>query len=321
MHLCYVDEAGNGQTLDPARPDAPPVLVVGGFTVPRNHVRSLTWAFLDVKKHYRPQLRNAEQLSDVIQHEIKGADVRKNLRAGNHGWRRAAMELISSLLDMLEAHEARVLARVWIKEEGQAFDESGVYPSSVAALNETFQAQLAHEHSRGMMVLDSRTKVKNAPNVHCVTTRKYRAGGDVLRGVIESPVFGHSDTHTLLQVADLLVSSLLFPIACHAYLSDVSWNVHCDDAYAPLREQFGHRLKKLQFRYQDPSRKWRGGIVVSDRRTRQSSSLMFGAPEASRTAASIPAQPQGAHHQGPVLPGAGQLGEVREFGEGRPSAV
>ncbi|WP_258039721.1 DUF3800 domain-containing protein [Streptomyces sp. SM1] len=129
MHLCYIDEAGNGQTLDPVRPDAPPVLVVGGFTVPRAQVKTLTWAFLDVKKHYRPQLRNAEQPSEVIQHEIKGADVRKNLRAGNHNWRRAAMELVSSLLDILESHDTRLLARVWVKEEGLAFDESGVYPA------------------------------------------------------------------------------------------------------------------------------------------------------------------------------------------------
>lgn len=307
MHLCYIDEAGNGQTLDPARPDAPPVLVVGGFTVPRAQVRSLTWAFLDVKKHYRPQLRNAEQLSEVIQHEIKGADVRKNLRAGNHNWRRAAMELAASLLEILEAHEARVLARVWIKEEGLAFDESGVYPASVAALNETFQAQLAHEHSRGMMVLDSRTKVKNAPNVHCVTTRKYRAGGDSLRGIIESPVFGHSDTHSLLQLADLLVSSLLFPIACHAYLNDVKWNVHCDDAYEPLREEFGARLRKLQFRYQDAVGKWRGGIVVSDRRTQQSSSLMFGpAKTVTMPTTALPGQPGAPAPQRPEAePGTG----------------
>lgn len=65
-------------------------------------------------------------------------------------------------------------------------------------------------------------------------------------------------------------------IACHAYLSDVTWNVHCDDAYRPLRERFGVRLMKLQFRYRDPVGKWRGGIVVSDRRTEQPSSLMFG---------------------------------------------
>ncbi|MFF4759672.1 hypothetical protein [Streptomyces sp. NPDC001292] len=76
----------------------------------------------------------------------------------------------------------------------------------------------------------------------------------------------------MYQLSDLVVSSLLFPIACHAYLSDVTWNVHCDDAYQPLREQFGERLRKLQFRYQDPAGKWRGGIV---RRTGQSSSLMF----------------------------------------------
>ncbi|HEY9441498.1 MAG TPA: DUF3800 domain-containing protein, partial [Streptomyces sp.] len=183
MHLCYIDEAGNGQALDPARLDAPPVLVVGGFTVPRAHVKDLTWDFLNVKKQYRPQLRHVMHLSELIQHEVKGSDVRKNLRAGNHNWHRAAMELLASLLDILE--------------EGLAFNESGVYPSSVGSLTETFQAQLAHEHSRGIMVLDSRTKVKNAPNVPCVTARKYRTGGDGLRGIIESPVFGHSDTHTL----------------------------------------------------------------------------------------------------------------------------
>ncbi len=51
MHLCNIDESGNGQTLDPARPDALPVLVVGGFTAPCAHVKSLTWGFLVFKKH------------------------------------------------------------------------------------------------------------------------------------------------------------------------------------------------------------------------------------------------------------------------------
>ncbi|GAB2870892.1 hypothetical protein GCM10027074_43150 [Streptomyces deserti] len=293
MYLCYIDEAGNGQTLDPARPDAPPVLVVGGFTVHDSHIKRMTWDFLSLKKRYRPQLRRAVHLSEVIHTEIKGSDVRKDIRAGNRDERRAAMLLLDSALAMLEQYGARLLARVWVKEEGRAFNETGVYSTSVGSLTETFQAQLLDCHSRGVMVLDSRTKSKNAPNVHCVTTRKYRAGGDSLKGVIESPVFGHSDTHTLLQLSDLVVSSLLFPIACHAYLSDVTWNVHCDDAYRPLREQFGRRLKKLQFRYQDPAGKWRGGIVVSDRRTAQSSNLMFGLGEPAAENLVIPAQQVG----------------------------
>lgn len=291
MYLCYIDEAGNGQILDPARPDAPPVLVVGGFTVHDAHIKQMTWDFLSLKKKYRPQLRRAIHLSEVIHTEIKGSDVRKDIRAGNRDERRAAMLLMDSALAMLERYGARLLARVWVKEEGRSFNETGVYSTSVGSLTETFQAQLLDCHSRGVMILDSRTKSKNAPNVHSVTTRKYRAGGDNLKGVIESPVFGHSDTHTLLQLSDLVVSSLLFPIACHAYLSDVTWNVHCDDAYRPVREQFGERLKKLQFRYQDPVGKWRGGIVVSDRRTGQPSSLMFGPRMSSASMLAIPAQP------------------------------
>ncbi|CAL9501102.1 DUF3800 domain-containing protein [Streptomyces sp. enrichment culture] len=290
MYLCYIDEAGNGQTLDPARPDAPPVLVVGGFTVHDSHIKQLTWDFLNIKKTYRPQLRRALHLSEVIHTEIKGSDVRKDVRVGNRDQRRAAMLLVDSILGLLERYHARLLARVWVKQEGLAFNETGVYSTSVGSLTETFQAQLLDCHARGVMVLDSRTKSKNAPNVHCITTRKYRAGGDLLKGIIESPVFGHSDTHTLLQLSDLVVSSLLFPIACHAYLNDVTWNVHCDDAYRPLREEFGERLKKLQFRYQDPAGKWRGGIVVSDRRTAQPTSLMFGLGKAVGQKPAIPAQ-------------------------------
>ncbi|MEU2051791.1 hypothetical protein [Streptomyces bungoensis] len=140
------------------------------------------------------------------------------------------------------------------------------------------------------LILNSARTVLPGPPPSRGPTRKYRAGGDPLKGVIESPVFGHSDTHTLLQLSDLVVSSLLFPIACHAYLSDVTWNVHCDDAYRPLREHFGERLKKLQFRYQDPAGTWRGGIVVSDRRTTQPSSLMFGTGKPVTSEIRIPAQ-------------------------------
>lgn len=206
LYLCYIDEAGNGQTLDPARPDAPPVLVVGGFTVHDSAIKDLTWDFLKAKKKYRPQLRHAMHLSEVIHTEIKGSDVRKDVRLGNRDRRRAAILLLDSVLAILERYNTRILARVWVKEEGLAFNETGVYSTSVGSLTETFQAQLADAHARGVMILDSRTKSKNAPNVHCVTTRKYRAGGDGLKGVIESPVFGHSDTHTLLQLSDLVLS-------------------------------------------------------------------------------------------------------------------
>lgn len=278
MYVCYLDEAGNGQTLEQSAPDAPPVFVLGGLTVHDRHIKGLVWDFLELKKKHRPMLRSVELLSEVIRTEIKGSDVRKDLRSTKRNAVRGAIGLLDSLTVILRERDARILARVWVKEEGKPFDEERVYGSSVSALTESFQAQLAHEHSRGQMILDNRTKWKNTPLVHAVTTQRYRTGGDAYRGLIESPTFGHSDTHTLLQLADLVVSSLLFPIACHSYLADLTWNVHCDGAYAPLRERFGPQLKDMQFRYQDPTRRWRGGIVVSDRRTAQSSSLMFGPP-------------------------------------------
>ncbi|MCL2780069.1 MAG: DUF3800 domain-containing protein [Actinomycetia bacterium] len=67
-----------------------------------------------------------------------------------------------------------------------------------------------------------------------MTTRRYRHGGG--RGglypqLVESPVFGHSDTHVLLQIADVLASALIYSCACAAYLPPTPGDPHLDPAY------------------------------------------------------------------------------------------
>lgn len=74
-------------------------------------------------------------------------------------------------------------------------------------------------------------------------------------------MFGHSDSHVALQVADILASAVLFPAACSAYCQALTWNQHIHPGYDQIRAQFGPRLKALQYRYFDPSLQvWRGGI-------------------------------------------------------------
>ncbi len=78
------------------------------------------------------------------------------------------------------------------------------------------------------------------------------------------PVFGHSDNHAGIQAADMICSAFLFPMAafafCHGYVN----NIHVHAEYSRVRDRYGDRLKRLQYRYQDSDGWWRGGITVSD---------------------------------------------------------
>ncbi|MGP4089689.1 DUF3800 domain-containing protein [Streptomyces sp. KR55] len=275
MYLCYVDESGDGQTVDPSTPEAPPVMAIGGIIVDESRLRALTWDFIDFKKQFRPTLRRTAKLSEVIRTEIKGSDIRAHLRKGNRNQVRMAHGLVDKLLTLLERHDCRVLAKICVKEDGVTNAEEAMYGASVASLCATFENYLAGRADRGVVVLDSRTKSKNVDNVHCVTTRKFRAGGDLLPHVAESPVFGHSDSHIGLQIADLLMSAILFPAACATYADDLTWNTHCHPAYAAIRDRHCPRVGKLQHRYRTPTGKWAGGVVVSDRRRGRSASALF----------------------------------------------
>lgn len=152
-------------------------------------------------------------------------------------------------------------AEVYIKGEQPL--SKWVYPSAVAALAGRFETQLAAADTQGCMILDARTKVRNTPSVHRMTTARFKSGGDSVPHLIESPTFGHSDAHVVLQIADVLASALIFPIACAAYCGCLIHNVHLNDEYAAVRTRYSPRLRQLE-RYVDTDGKRCGGIRVTD---------------------------------------------------------
>lgn len=268
--LCYLDESGDEQPL--RTPTDPPVLVLGGVVVDHERARTLTYDFLQLKKRFRPQLDNA-MWSEVIRHEVKGSDLRKSLRDGGRNNQRATLGFLDKLLGLLESANAKVVARVHVK----GIDPLGewVYPKTVAELAADFEKQLATADVRGAMILDSRTKSKNTPSVHRLTTERFRSGGDPYPHLVESPVFGHSDTHVILQVADLVVSGLLFPMACAAYCDCLWDNVHFSPGYGALREKFGVRLQLLEHRYLQKGGSHGGGVRVLDKLNGQPTLALF----------------------------------------------
>lgn len=92
------------------------------------------------------------------------------------------------------------------------------------------------------------------------------------------PLFAHSDNHVGLQVADLLASTLVLPMAAAAYGAPEG-NVHDSFRYQTVRTDHGDALRDLQYRYPGRDGRWRGGIVVSDPGGHRPGSLLFGSPD------------------------------------------
>lgn len=125
------------------------------------------------------------------------------------------------------------------------------------------------------MILDARTKAKNVPSVNSITTQRFRTGGNAYPHLVESPVFGHSDAHVLLQLADILVSALLFPMACAGFCLCLLDNTHPSSKYLEVRERYGQRLRLLEHRYLTADGRRAGGIRVRDHMNHQPTRAIF----------------------------------------------
>src|SRR6266508_452658 len=88
---------------------------------------------------------------------------------------------------------------------------------SVQAMCETMQDFLLQKQDVGMIVIDSSTPGLNATLSHSILTQTFRAAGDGYDRLFEIPTFGHSKTHAGLQIADILPSGLVVPVACRTY--------------------------------------------------------------------------------------------------------
>jgi hypothetical protein len=250
------------------------VFVIGGVIVREECQLDVVKRFLTLKRSSNPNRFAGAQLSDVIRGEVKGNDLRTDIRSESRNRRRAATHFLDETLKLLSDFNCRLIARVIVKKEDEKYRDDDLYPVATRWLCRTFHENLVAEKRSGLVVLDSRTKVKNVPNAVGVLTQRLKNSGDPFPRLLDSPVFGHSDLHVMLQIADVVVSGLVFPIACIAYSSQLTWNTHSDPRYNALRERYGSKLRDLQFRYQQVG-EWRGGLYPTSELGLLSAKAMF----------------------------------------------
>ncbi|MDE0054898.1 MAG: DUF3800 domain-containing protein [Gammaproteobacteria bacterium] len=206
---------------------------------------------------------------------MKGAELRRHATRGNARQRLHAVGFLDRIMGLLRRHDARVVARVWVKAPGSPFEGTAVYTSSIQGLCTYFEHYLRESDSSGLCIADSRSKSKNLRVSHSIFTQKFSAVPNYER-LVELPTFGHSDNHVGLQICDIVCSALLYPIACYAYCTGHVNNVHVQPGASRLRDRYGQQLKQLQHRYYDVGvRRYVGGITVADYLSRKSGALMF----------------------------------------------
>lgn len=280
MQLCYVDEAGDTRDLKLARSSVPPVCVITGIVLDQNALQGLTQEFLTLKKRTYPHLlktRGPHQRLAWVLAEIKGADLRRAMRTGaSRRNRRHAIYFLDNFVSMLEDYGVRTFGRLSVKGIGMPCNGVALYSSSMQALCSYFQHYLGGLDQLGFVIADSRGPIENASVSHSVFTQKFKLhGGDKYDRILEMPTFGHSLNHVGLQIADLLCSALLFPMATYCYCLGHVQSVHVDQNFGHLTARYGHRLQELQYRYRDDTATWQGGITVDDKIGHRSGAHLF----------------------------------------------
>jgi hypothetical protein len=261
-----------------------PVIVVAGVCLPEQNLTTITREWIELKTRFYPSVaKYGHGWLDAILHDIKGAKVRRGFRRqATTRQRRQAIGLIDGVLKLLERHDGRIVGRVWVKRLDMANKDMSIHGASLQFICSAFDAGLPRGE-RGMVVVDSQTYQHNHRLAHSVFTQRFGRTPKHC-GLVDMPVFGHSDNHAGLQIADFMCSAILAPIACAVYAGGyANWNAHCDSRYLEIRERFGGRLQALTFRCKHPQSGVRcSSVIVNDPIRKRASRLMWVAGSAPR---------------------------------------
>ncbi len=274
MYFCYLDESGGAEPPDASR-EATPVMVILGLAVAAARVPALTRDFLALKRqHFPGQFRSGPAL-DHIKVEVKGSDILRMTRDRSRDRRRQASRFRTELLDLIRAHGCHIMGRVWVKELSKGLDPDATYCYAVQDIARHFSQYLSWRASEGLVIADGRGHHRNVGTAHSIFTQKWRTAGDPYPSMVEVPLFAESNNHAGLQLADLLASALVFPMAVAAYGSPNASSVHASSRYKEVQQAYAKQVRDLQYRYRDENGRWRGGLVVSDKAQQRSGSLLF----------------------------------------------
>lgn len=268
MYICYIDESGDSGTLQITDKNSNPFFIVVGIIVEHSRLIPLTHDFLRLKRTFFPNHFNATPLPlDGILVEIKGNDLRKNLRGSNRRRWQQTIGYIDSCIKLLNQHSVRLIAKALIKNPGSQNNDAAFYGNSIMHICKHFNIFLEFNQEFGLVIADSRKTPQNQRTTHTIFTQRHQSRGNSYPRILEMPSYGHSNNFAMIQLADLVCSAVVFPMLSDAFGSHLhgNGNVHISTKYTSVRNRYKTDIKNMQFMYQDANNFWCGGLLVSDK--------------------------------------------------------
>ena len=267
MHLCYIDESGDSQTLTSVTCDLQPLLVICGLFIDADLVKPLTADFLNLKLKYFPKrFSSITHDLDILIDEIKGSDIRYIIRTNSVSSTivQGHFRYIDGIFDLIKKYDVKIVGRVWIKGINRPISDTSVYTITIQGIAKQFQQYLEQNNSEGMIIADFRDPKRNSHVAHSIYTQKHKkkTGGDAYPRINETATFGISDNHACLQIADVLCSTILYPASGRTYCYPTIRGVHTHSSYNAIKHRYKRRLMHMQFQYTDVSGLCRGITVL-----------------------------------------------------------
>jgi len=244
MHICYIDEAGCPGYLPANNTEIQPVLIIAGLALPKEALDSISRQFIKIKQQYlygetRPNSRHQDALN-----ELKGADLRKAIREGNKSIASKAHKLAQQLLDTLIAHGAELYGQVIIKVPDDKFNGTQLYAEAMMRIAKSYHQLLDKELSNGLIVADFRGSEINSKVAQPISLAMWEQKNTFPRFELP-PTFGNSNSHVGLQIADIIISSLLMPLALAKFGEQIPESKHKKEEDLQNFKRYEKRLKTL----------------------------------------------------------------------------
>jgi hypothetical protein len=241
---CFIDEAGCPGRLSSRTAEIQPFLVIAGVCLRSADDTTFTRQFTALKHKYVLSRDPLGAAAVTLTHEIKGCELRAQMRKEPQGTGPAHV-LLNDLLRLLKQFDAHLFAHIAPKPPGEKFDGRSIYAAAMEYLARDFHRLLELQCADGLIVADFREPQLNALMTRPIAQAKYLSR-DELPHLIGVPSFGHSESHAGLQVADLLASALLFPAVSTRHARSLPEHPHLHPHDAQIAHRFRQRLLALQ---------------------------------------------------------------------------
>ena len=234
--VVYLDESGDEEPLQ--TPQDLPVFAIAGLAVASNSIRPLLSDFLELKSTSLGMPFSKIDNRSLLKVERKGNRIRRTIRSGSPREKRAELAFLGRVIELLEKHDVRLVQSSRPRSNNRLPRET--YPQLVLEV----LSDISRRHpSHFASVLDSRSYAKNVIAVRTISDSLMDDLKSAMPTMIEIPFFGHSDTHGLLQIADIIVSGLVAPLKALEVSRDFDNSPFL--AFGELERRYAERLENL----------------------------------------------------------------------------